>query len=135
MSPADREIVASCGLAVVEASWARLDEVPFTKIRSPHERLLPYLVAANPVNYGRPFKLNCVEALAACFYICSMDTYGDALLSKFTWGHAFKDINGELFRRYAACKDSTEVVQVQAEYLEQLQKEYQGKGLGFFIEV
>lgn len=27
------------GLAVVECSWARLDEVPFNKIKSPYERL------------------------------------------------------------------------------------------------
>jgi hypothetical protein len=39
ISPADREWVGLGGLAVVEASWARLDEVPFNKIRSPHERL------------------------------------------------------------------------------------------------
>lgn len=39
VSPADRDIIAKDGLAVVECSWARLDDVPFTKIASPHERL------------------------------------------------------------------------------------------------
>ena len=39
ISPSDDEIVQISGLAVVECSWARLDEVPFGKIKSPHERL------------------------------------------------------------------------------------------------
>lgn len=39
ISPADRDIIAANGVAVVECSWAKLDEVPFGKIASPHERL------------------------------------------------------------------------------------------------
>lgn len=39
VSPADRDLVSSAGLAVVECSWARLDDVPWRKIASPHERL------------------------------------------------------------------------------------------------
>ena len=37
--PNDREIVERAGVAVVECSWARLEEIPFHKIKSPHERL------------------------------------------------------------------------------------------------
>ena len=39
IAPCDDEIVQMSGLAVVECSWARLDEVPFGKIKSPYERL------------------------------------------------------------------------------------------------
>ena len=39
LSPADKDIIDKCGLAVVECSWARLSEIPFSKIASPHERL------------------------------------------------------------------------------------------------
>lgn len=37
--PNDREIVERYGAAVVECSWARVDEVPFNRIGGKHERL------------------------------------------------------------------------------------------------
>ncbi|KAI9360042.1 hypothetical protein DFJ73DRAFT_816454 [Zopfochytrium polystomum] len=125
VSPADRAIVGADGICVVDCSWARVDEVPFERIRCPHERLLPYLVAANPVNYGRPFKLNCVEAMAACFFITGYDDYGHKLMSRFSWGHAFYQINKDYLALYKACKDSSAVVKCQQELIERLGKEHE----------
>ncbi|CAG8463981.1 3622_t:CDS:2 [Paraglomus occultum] len=123
VSPADRSIVAEHGLAVVDCSWARLEDVPFKKLKTSHDRLLPYLVATNPVNYGRPWKLNCAEAFAACFYITGFPEYAEEVLGKFKWGHAFAKVNGELLGLYSGCKDSTEVVKVQNEWLDKIEHE------------
>ncbi|KAJ9048744.1 ribosome biogenesis protein tsr3 [Entomophthora muscae] len=123
VAPSDREIVAEFGVAVVEASWARIDEVPFRKMKILNNRLLPYLVATNPVNYGKPYKLNCVEAIAACFFITGYKSYGHQIMSKFSWGHAFYKVNRRLFRIYRNCTDAASVVQAQQDWLNTLQVE------------
>ncbi|KIM23759.1 hypothetical protein M408DRAFT_332136 [Serendipita vermifera MAFF 305830] len=117
ISPADKAIIEESGVAVVECSWARLDEVPFGKLKSPHERLLPYLVASNPVNYGRPWKLNCAEAIAAAFYITGLKPYGEVIMGKFSWGTSFLPLNIDLLNRYESCKDAQEVAAVQKDIM------------------
>ncbi|KAF8841448.1 DUF367-domain-containing protein [Paxillus ammoniavirescens] len=124
ISPADRHIVAKDGLAVVECSWARLDDVPFSKISSPHERLLPYLLATNPTNYGKPWKLNCVEALAAAFYITGFGQHAETLLSSFGWGESFWKVNRVYLEKYQTCKSATEVDAMQNVILAELQESY-----------
>ena len=54
---------------------------------------MPYLLATNPTNYGKPWRLNCVEALAAAFYITGFDAYAERLLSAFGWAESFYEVN------------------------------------------
>lgn len=44
-------------------------------------------------------------------------------LSKFSWGHSFIDLNLSLLDKYAACKDSKEILQVQDEYIKTEEEE------------
>ncbi|CAN6466011.1 unnamed protein product [Victoria cruziana] len=117
VSKEDSVLIKSKGLAVVDCSWARLDDVPFVKIRSTAPRLLPWLVAANPVNYGRPCELSCVEALSAALMICGEEDTANLLLGKFKWGHAFLSLNRELLKAYSNCTNGTEIISVQNSWL------------------
>ncbi|CAA6665080.1 unnamed protein product [Spirodela intermedia] len=113
-----RSFFSKCkGLAVVDCSWARLNDVPFAKLRCSGPRLLPWLVAANPVNYGRPCELSCVEALSAALIICGEEEMGNLLLGKFKWGHSFLSLNRELLKAYSQCENGSEVISVQNSWL------------------
>ncbi|WP_224448489.1 DUF367 family protein [Haloprofundus salilacus] len=116
LSPADEPRAADRGLVALDCSWESAERAMFT-LGGIH-RALPFLVAGNPVNFGRPMELTTVEALAAALCIFGYDDYAEEILSKFTWGHTFLELNEEPLRRYADCADSTEVVEVQGEYLD-----------------
>ncbi|KAF2629988.1 DUF367-domain-containing protein [Macroventuria anomochaeta] len=125
VSREDKELLDQYGAAVVEASWNRIDEVPFGRIGGKCERLLPYLVAANPTNYGKPWRLNCVEALAACFYICGHPEWAEEILSTFSYGRAFLDINAALLKRYEACENEEQIKKAEEVWLAKIEQEYE----------
>jgi pre-rRNA-processing protein TSR3 len=114
LSPAD--CAESDRLVALDCSWETAGRAMF-ELPGVH-RALPFLVAANPVSYGKPFRLNTVEAFAAALTILGERERAEAILSKFTWGETFLELNAEPLRRYADCEDSAEVVEVQQEYLD-----------------
>lgn len=116
LSPADAEHLDR-GLAALDCSWKRAKEAFDRLERRVEARALPYLLAANPVNYGKPFKLSTVEAVAAALTILGRRPEAEAAMSKFGWHETFWATNGEPLEAYAACTDSTEVVEVQREFV------------------
>ena len=92
-------------------------------MRAGHHRLLPFLVAANSVNYGKPSKLSCAEAAAASLYICGFVDAAKAVLDEFSWGKEFIKLNIELLELYRTSADAEEMVKRQNEWLDKVEKE------------
>ena len=117
VSPEDLDYVKTKGISVIDCSWARLNEIPQKKLRGGQHRLLPFMVAANPVNYGKPMKLTCVEAIGATLYIVGLKEEARELLSVFDWGKEFLKINLDILERYSMTKNSADIVKTQNEWL------------------
>lgn len=115
-SPADRERILHHGLAAIDCSWIHANEVFELNMRGA-SRCLPFLVAANPVNYGIPTKLSTVEALAAALYITGFKQEAERLLSVFKWGPQLILLNRKFLDSYVEAKDSSEVVELQKTFM------------------
>lgn len=76
------------------------------------------------MNYGRPWKLNCAEAIASTLAIAGLREHAEAILSEFTWGDSFWKVNEELLSNYSACNDSESVQIAEKKYLEMIEREY-----------
>ena len=115
-SPTDCAKLLEKGLAALDCSWRRAKEA-FVRSTRGASRCLPYLIAANPVNYGLPTKLSTVEALAAALYIAGFKKEAERLLSLFKWGPHFLKLNSEPLEMYSRAKSSLEIVEIQKEFI------------------
>lgn len=118
-SPQDRELVERCGLAVIDSSWKGdmdLIESVSKNWRGP-KRILPALVAGNPINYGHVSLLSSAEAIAAALYIAGYLEESLSVLSQFKWGQTFLDLNRDLLESYRRALTVGELLKIQSEFL------------------
>lgn len=87
----DKKIILRFGLIVIDCSWNNI--LNLKKLEFQTSRKLPPLIAANPTNYGKWEKLSSVEALAAALFITEFVDQASLILSKFSWGIQFKELN------------------------------------------
>ena len=71
------------------------------------------MVAANPVNFGKPTKLSTAEALASALYILGERSKALNILSKFRWGRTFMDLNQDALNLYAQAESSSDIIKIQ----------------------
>jgi pre-rRNA-processing protein TSR3 len=114
-SPADRKRMEDFGLAALDCSWEHAEKVLLKQVKGT-SRCLPILIAGNPVNFGKATKLTTAEALAGALYIAGFKQEAAKLLSVFTWGHTFLELNHALLENYASAQDSTEIIEMQRSF-------------------
>ena len=80
--------------------------------------MLPLLLAANPVNWGKPGKLTTAEALATILYLIGRKEQAEEVLGAFRWGRRFFELNQEPLDAYAQATTRAELVDLQFEFFE-----------------
>ena len=120
--PEDHEVLLNNGGSIVglDCSWAHIEEsveqvMKRTKLQP---RMLPLLLAANPVNWGKPSKLTTAEALATILFLIGREEQARRVLGAFRWGERFFELNKEPLEAYAAAKSSAELVALQFEFFD-----------------
>jgi len=115
----DIDRVKRYGILALDCSWEKAEEMfDLMEYRKNLEsRALPYLVAANPTNFGKPFKLSTLEAFASALYIIGEKEQASRILQIYKWGPNFLKLNSEPLEAYSAAKTSFEVVELQKEFL------------------
>ena len=116
ISPEDHDLVGQFGLCVIDCSWVHFDEVKVKSVKA-NERLLPYCLASNPVNYGKEIKLNCAEALAGALLFSGWQEEAERIMDVFKWGPAFFSVNELYFDRYIQCLTSADMELAQTEMI------------------
>ncbi len=117
LSREDLKIAERNGLLALDCSWKTVDTSFEYLDRINYSRALPFLLAANPVNYGKPFKLTTLEAFAASLYILGEQDYAMDLLNLYKWAPNFLVLNEKPLNEYKSAKNSSEVVEIMKHYL------------------
>lgn len=117
VSMEDRDTVTKRGLVGLDCSWKKVEQSSVIFKTSPNHRSLPFLIAANPTNYGRPCMLSTAEAIAATFYIVGLKDIAEEIMSHFKWGPHFITLNREILEAYSQAETSKDVVKIQNEFI------------------
>jgi len=117
LSREDLPIAEEVGILAVDCSWENAEERFQAFSKSYISRALPFVVAVNPVNYGKPFKLTTLEAFAAALYIIGETGQAHEILKIYNWGPHFLELNREPLEEYKKAKNSTEVIEIMKHYI------------------
>ena len=117
LSKEDLNIAKKGGILALDCSWKNVDKSFEYLDKKNYSRALPFLLAANPVNYGKPFKLTTLEAFSASLYILGEVEHAVELLRLYTWGEQFLNLNREPLEEYREAENSSEIIRIMRQYI------------------
>jgi pre-rRNA-processing protein TSR3 len=117
LSPEDKKIALKNGMLAVDCSWKNAENSFEYLDKRNHSRALPFIVAANSVNYGKPFMLSTLEAFAAALYILDDVETAEKILNLYKWGPTFLVLNKEPLEDYRKAENSSQVIDIMKKYI------------------
>ena len=117
LSREDLSLAQKYGLVALDCSWKTAEQTFQALETTLVPRALPFVVAANPVNYGKPYQLSTLEAFSAALYILGEIVQAREILRIYTWGHRFLELNQEPLDEYQKAHTSAEVIQIMKKYI------------------
>jgi len=116
LSISDKETILKKGICVIDCSWAKFSELNLN-LNKIETRKLPFLVAVNPINFGKAFKLTCAEAFSASLFLAGFEKEAFFIMNFFKWGENFFKINKELFDLYRNVDDQGALEKIEEKYI------------------
>ena len=117
LSKEDIGIAHKNGILALDYSWKNAEKSFDFLDSKNNSRALPFVVAANPVNYGKPFKLTTLEAFATALFILDEEKMAADILNLYKWGPSFLVLNKEPLNDYQKATTSEEVVKFMKQYI------------------
>ena len=116
ISKEDSKIAEKNGLLALDCSWKNAEKSFEYLEKRNYSRSLPFLIAVNPVNYGKILKLTTIEAFAAALYILDDVDTAKKILNIYKWGPQFIEMNKEPLEDYRKAKNSKEIISYMTQY-------------------
>ena len=117
LSKEDFNCAIKNGIVAVDCSWKNAEKSFDYLNQINFSRALPFLIASNPVNFGRPFKLTTLEAFAAALYILDEIEHAKDILNIYKWAPHFLELNRQPLEDYRMARNSKEIIQIMNKYI------------------
>ena len=117
LSMEDIEMTQKHGILAVDCSWKHAEEI-FPDIHDKMiNRSLPFLIAVNPVNFGKVLQLSTLEAFAAALTILNHQDQAEKILQIYKWGPHFLTMNKEPLTAYQQARTSKEIIEIMHQFI------------------